>query len=291
MGNTDNTEAGTWERIHGGVREIERLIGQGQYNMAMVKSRQTLEYMVKCLCERNGILETSLLEMIDALYHDGIISQTTCEHYHKIRSIGNKAIHEEDNSAYNANQAHHLLSQEIYTFASDYKDAKAPRTRSSLSSSSAAAGRGESRRSPGHTEPRNGKSEGHRPRAYAKPAFEFRSILKPLILILIIILLLFIIKMIHPAKTSDESTAAAISTESAASETEAETVSSETTLYRTTDTVNIRSNPSTDSERLGVLAPAADIEYLRDYDDKWAVIHYNGQEAYISRDFIQQVSQ
>ena len=27
--------------------------------------------------------------------------------------IGNKAIHEGDNSAYNANQAHHLLSQEV----------------------------------------------------------------------------------------------------------------------------------------------------------------------------------
>ena len=88
----------------------------------MVKARQTLEYMVKCLCERYDILETSLLEMIDALYSAGKISKTTCEHYHKIRTIGNKAIHEGDNSAYNANQAHHLLSQEVYTFANDYND-------------------------------------------------------------------------------------------------------------------------------------------------------------------------
>ena len=34
-----------------------------------------------------------------------------------------------------------------------------------------------------------------------------------------------------------------------------------------------------------------DVEYLRDYDEKWAVISYNGQEAYVSRDFIRQVSQ
>lgn len=112
MGTTANTGQSTWEQIHGGVRETERLIGQKNYNLAMVKARQTLEYMVKCLCERYGILETGLLEMIDALYSAGKISKTTCEHYHKIRTIGNKAIHEGDNSAYNANQAHHLLSQE-----------------------------------------------------------------------------------------------------------------------------------------------------------------------------------
>ena len=111
MGTTANTGQSTWEQIHGGVRETERLIGQKNYNLAMVKARQTLEYMVKCLCERYGILETGLLEMIDALYSAGKISKTTCEHYHKIRTIGNKAIHEGDNSAYNANQAHHLLSQ------------------------------------------------------------------------------------------------------------------------------------------------------------------------------------
>ena len=71
------------KQIHGGVRETERLIGQKNYNLAMVKARQTLEYMVKCLCERYGILETGLLEMIDALYSAGKISKTTCEHYHK----------------------------------------------------------------------------------------------------------------------------------------------------------------------------------------------------------------
>lgn len=124
MGTTANTGQSTWEQIHGGVRETERQIGQKNYNLAMVKARQTLEYMVKCLCERYGILEPGLLEMIDALYSAGKISKTTCEHYHKIRTIGNKAIHEGDNSAYNANQAHHLLSQEVYTFANDYNDTK-----------------------------------------------------------------------------------------------------------------------------------------------------------------------
>ena len=300
MGTTANTGQSTWEQIHGGGRETERLIGQKNYNLAMVKARQTLEYMVKCLCERYGILETGLLEMIDALYSAGKISKTTCEHYHKIRTIGNKAIHEGDNSAYNANQAHHLLSQEVYTFANDYNDTKKS-TRASRSAAPTPASsrlRGNSRHSSagsGNGKPagtRSGSSEGRRPRAYAGgPSFEFRSIIKPVLLIIIIILLLLIIKMIRPATDAKPDSTAAVSTESLAPETEAETVAAESTVYRTTDTVNVRPEPSTDTDRIGVLAPDTDVEYLRDYDEKWAVISYNGQESYVSRDFIRQVSQ
>lgn len=300
MGTTANTGQSTWEQIHGGVRETERLIGQKNYNLAMVKARQTLEYMVKCLCERYGILETGLLEMIDALYSAGKISKTTCEHYHKIRTIGNKAIHEGDNSAYNANQAHHLLSQEVYTFANDYNDTKKS-TRASRSAAPTPASshlRGNSRHSSASSGngksagTRSGSSEGRRPRAYAGgPSFEFRSIIKPVLLIIIIILLLLIIKMIRPATDAKPDSTAAVSTESLAPETEAETVAAESTVYRTTDTVNVRPEPSTDTDRIGVLAPDTDVEYLRDYDEKWAVISYNGQEAYVSRDFIRQVSQ
>ena len=300
MGTTANTGQSTWEQIHGGVRETERLIGQKNYNLAMVKARQTLEYMVKCLCERYGILETGLLEMIDALYSAGKISKTTCEHYHKIRTIGNKAIHEGDNSAYNANQAHHLLSQEVYTFANDYNDTKKS-TRASRSAAPTPASsrlRGNSRHSSASSG--NGNLPAHVPAAprdavrapmQAVPSFEFRSIIKPVLLIIIIILLLLIIKMIRPATDAKPDSTAAVSTESLAPETEAETVAAESTVYRTTDTVNVRPEPSTDTDRIGVLAPDTDVEYLRDYDEKWAVISYNGQEAYVSRDFIRQVSQ
>ena len=112
-----------------------------------------------------------------------------------------------------------------------------------------------------------------------------------MLLIIIIILLLLIIKMIRPATDAKPDSTAAVSTESLAPETEAETVAAESTVYRTTDTVDVRPEPSTDTDRIGVLAPDTDVEYLRDYDEKWAVISYNGQEAYVSRDFIRQVSQ
>ena len=248
--------------------------------------------MVKCLCEQYGILETGLSGDDRRLYSAG--NQQTCEHYHKIRTIGNKAIHEGDNSAYNANQAHHLLSQEVYTFANDYNDTKKS-TRASRSAAPTPASsrlRGNSRHSSassGNGKPagtRSGSSEGRRPRAYAGgPSFEFRSIIKPVLLIIIIILLLLIIKMIRPATDAKPDSTAAVSTESLAPETEAETVAAESTVYRTTDTVNVRPEPSTDTDRIGVLAPDTDVEYLRDYDEKWAVISYNGQEAYVSRDF------
>ena len=53
MNNTDNPGTNSWEKIQSGVRDTERLIGQKKYNMAMIKARQTLEFMVKCLCEKS----------------------------------------------------------------------------------------------------------------------------------------------------------------------------------------------------------------------------------------------
>ena len=193
-----------------------------------------------------------------------------------------------------------LIHQHPCTFANDYNDTKKS-TRASRSAAPTPASsrlRGNSRHSSassGNGKPagtRSGSSEGRRPRAYAGgPSFEFRSIIKPVLLIIIIILLLLIIKMIRPATDAKPDSTAAVSTESLAPETEAETVAAESTVYRTTDTVNVRPEPSTDTDRIGVLAPDTDVEYLRDYDEKWAVISYNGQEAYVSRDFIRQVSQ
>ena len=68
MNNTDNPGTNSWEKIQSGVRDTERLIGQKKYNMAMIKARQTLEFMVKCLCEKSGVMEGNLIDMIDGLY-------------------------------------------------------------------------------------------------------------------------------------------------------------------------------------------------------------------------------
>lgn len=113
--------ANTWANIRQGVKEAELLIGEKKYNLSMVKSRQVLELMVNYLCDNASVSEEDLASSIDELYNSEWISKTTSEHYHKIRMLGNKAVHEGNNNGYDANQAYHLLSQEVYTFANEYK--------------------------------------------------------------------------------------------------------------------------------------------------------------------------
>ena len=110
-----------WDKIRQNVQETERLMGQKQYNQSMIKAKQTVEYMVKLQCEQAGIMEGSMDSMIHELYNNGWISKSTAEHYLQIYDIGTKAAKNGDNGAYNANQAYHVLSQEIYSFADNGK--------------------------------------------------------------------------------------------------------------------------------------------------------------------------
>ncbi len=111
MGNTDGM--GNWDQIRRGVVEIEHLISQKKFNASMLRSLQVLDLMVKSLAEKACIIDTDLMDIIDALYQNRWISKSTCEHYHKIRIIGTKAANEGNNNAYDASQAYQLLSQEV----------------------------------------------------------------------------------------------------------------------------------------------------------------------------------
>ena len=66
MASMENTTS--WRQIQQGLRETERLIGRKEYNMAMVKARQTLEFMVRCLAEKACVVEGDLSDTIDQLY-------------------------------------------------------------------------------------------------------------------------------------------------------------------------------------------------------------------------------
>ena len=114
----NGSASNNWERIQMGLKGTERLIGQGDYNSAMIKARQTVEFMVKTLAERSGSMnDGDLMEMIDLLYQNRRITKTTCDRYHKIRMMGNKAAHEGDNSPSNGNLAFQMLAQEVRTEA------------------------------------------------------------------------------------------------------------------------------------------------------------------------------
>ena len=207
MNNTDNPGTNSWEKIQSGVRDTERLIGQKKYNMAMIKARQTLEFMVKCLCEKSGVMEGNLIDMIDGLYDDGIISKTTCEHYHKIRTIGNKAIHEKTT-------APTMPIRPIIFSHRRFTHLPTTTTNGGVNLHRLHQ-RGAGRMNHRAGAPPQGGSSSRRRRVQSSgPSFDAGSIIKPLLLIAIIVVLIFIIKMIHPGKEKvPETTAPAVSTE------------------------------------------------------------------------------
>ena len=275
MANVENTSI--WDKIQRNVQDVERLVGQKKYNLSMSKARQTLEYMVKLQCDKAGIVEGSLENMIRELYETKCITKSTAEHYLQILSIGNKAIKENDNSAYNANQAYHILTQEIYAFANE-KEATRRRPASSGSSQRRTSGSNAS------------KSR----RRQSRSSLNSRDLLKLLIPVVLVVVLIVLIITLTPKKDpTDETTTAPTTTEAVETEpmpaetTEPETVPETTAVtYRTTDTLNVRSGPSTTNDRIGKLDPGVTVEFVRDNGDGWAVILYNGQEADVSMDYL-----
>lgn len=264
MGKLENP--GIWEKIQKSVQETERLMGQKKYNLSMIKARQTLEYMVKLQCDKAGIVESTPETMIHDLFNGGWIKKSTAEHYLQILSIGNKATKDGDNSAYNANQAYHILSQEIYAFVDADKSSRQRRSSAS------------------HTPPVKSRKRS------SQQGIHSADLLKLLIPIGLIVILLLVISILTPKKDSkDETTTAAVSTEAQQPETTEpiqETEETPAVSYKTTTTLNVRSGPSTETDRIGKLDPDKNVEFLRDYDDFWAVIMYNGQEAYVAKEYL-----
>lgn len=290
MGTTSG--ATNWDKIQLGVKDTERKIGQKDYNAAMIQARQTLEFMVKQLAERACIVDGGdLKDMIDTLYQNQWISKTTCEHYHKIRLIGTKAAQEGDTNAYNANQAYHMLSQEVYTFANDYSNARKgtrvkPTSRSSQSGR-ASGSSGKSASSTGRSysgNTRSRKRQGNR-----KLSFTSYDLLKLLIPVLCIILLFCVVKLFKPGRDANETTPAQVATEAMQETPPTETQGTQeapAVVYRTTATLNVRPEPSTDTDRIGQLPEGTAVEYVRAHDADWAVILYQGQEAYVASQYL-----
>lgn len=337
MGTTDNN---IWIRIQQGLRETERLMNQNQYNMAMIKARQTLEFMVNCLGERALIVDGDLADSIDQLFEGRFISQATRDRFHRIRVLGNKAVHEGDDSPYDAGEACKLLSQEVNAFANSYlnknQTGASPRSQEAAPASiplRSAAGRSVP---PRRTAPRQDggrdeasyrsgsqSSRAKRPdgtknsqrgpeRSASRPAqrprpqsrsrkrnrkrgFDPFDLVKPAaIFILLLVIILVFVKLI-PGKSDKKETSAPETTIQATSEavpttealplpTEPETEPPK--IYTTTSKLNVRSQPSTDSAKLGSLASGTVVEYVEAYDDKWAVILFDGKQAYVASQYL-----
>ncbi|MEY8339415.1 SH3 domain-containing protein [Lachnospiraceae bacterium 62-35] len=272
MGNTGRTSS--WDKIQRGVRDTERLMGQKQYNMAMVKARQTLEYMVRSLGEKACIVDGDLMTTIDALYKSRWITKSTCEHYHKIRTIGNKAVHDGNDNSYDANQAFQLLSQEIYIFADNYA-AKRRRPPSESNSN-----------------PNRNSSRSRTRRRRRKKGIGPQDMIRILIPVLFIILLVVIIRFFAPKEkeedniTSDPGTSIEQVTTPVTMPSATEPPSTAAPVYKATTDLNVRSDPSTNNPRIGLIAKDSVVEYIGDHDEQWAIINYNGQEAYIAKEYL-----
>ena len=75
MSNFERTTS--WQQIQQGVKEAERLIVSRDYNLVMVKARQILECMVRCLAEKACLVDGDLADTIDQLYEGHWIDKTT----------------------------------------------------------------------------------------------------------------------------------------------------------------------------------------------------------------------
>lgn len=280
-------DVGSWDKIHQGVKEIEHLLNKKQNNLAMVKARQTLEYMVKNLAERACIVEGDMADMIDQLYEGRWIDKATRDHYHKVRIIGNKAVHEGNDNPSDANLAYHIISTEFYTFAS--KNRK-PANRSGNSPASG-------QRSSGTNRKRSKKRK--------SPLKDFLRILIPIICILLLILLIRILipknsedgQPSQSAQSLDTSTEPTVDptlpTEETPEESSEETSPPETTsaapkIYKTTETLNVRTEPSTSSRILVQLAPGTEVNVVGTYDDQWTIINYDGKDVYVATAYLTQ---
>ncbi len=273
----------SWESIRDGAGDVEHLIGHKQYNMAMVKARQTLEIMVNSLADLYGLETGDLKTTIDDLYRIGAISKTSAEHYHKIRMIGNKAIHEGEDSPTGANVAYHLLSQELYTFANDISEKKKS-----------------SRKTRSGSTQRN-LDEDIRPIRVRKSRRNNRLGEKIFIVVAIILAILLVVGIIKlltgdgdkPSNNKETETEMQTVVETAApviqpvtqAETEPPTEASLIYLINA-QTVNVREQPNTDCKILVQLAKGTQINVIEEVDADWVKIDIDGKEGYVNRQFI-----
>ena len=272
---TANEAISSWEKIQQGVKEAETLMGKREYNLSMVKARQTLEFMFLCRCDQAGIMEPDLSRSTDALYNERVITKTTCEHYHKIRMLGNSAVHENNTSAYDANQAYQFLSQEVYTFSHDYRAGKRRPSAASKSRSSQTE-----RRTSGSSRSRKKSSDSR---------FSSTDLIRLGAVLVCVAVIVLVVRLVLPKKKGATETAPVtpetlLPETTAAPETMADTTPA--AVYKTSDNLNVRSEPSTSGNKLGLLPAGTIVDYVEDYDSEWAVINYDGTQAYVSKQFL-----
>ncbi len=301
MANVENTTI--WRQIQQGVKETERLIGERRNNMAMIKSRQILEYMVRCMAEKACVVEGDLSDTIDQLYEGRWITRNTRDNYHNIRIMGNKAVHEGNDSAHDASHVFRLLTQEVSAFSNEYAGGGvrggAPRQSDRRPSQARSTARNSSQaRRTSSSGQRHPSGKRKKKRRNVSPAYYVLRFLVPL---LAVVLLIVVIKALMPGKedkkettvpstveiTTEVPTAPEV-TQPQVEEPETEPTEPAGGVYVITGNgVNVRKEPAKDARILVQLPKGTVVDYVKRYSNDWAVINYDGQEAYVSSQFLE----
>ena len=119
-------------------------------------------------------------------------------------------------------------------------------------------------------------------------SFSLYNLLKLLVPVLCIVLLLLVVKVVKPERQTERNEGPTAVETMETTEAVPEETESTGPVYRTTDVLNVRPEPSTSSERIGQLNAGVTVEYVRAHDADWAVILYNGQEAYVASRYLQE---
>lgn len=283
-----------WQQIQAGVYDTEKLLTNQEYNLSMIKARQTLEVIIKQLSGREDEEDQSLADIIDSLYTNNIISKTSCEHYHKIRAIGNKAVHENNDDGYNATIAYQLLSEEVQTFIHDYSPKK---TRISPVITPVRNDNTQRRQNVSATESTPKRKVVRKTSKNKKrPTVNTSDLAKVAVGFVILLILIFLFRSLNPFKndkkttTTTTTTAATYGESSDSSETNSETsteaAAAASTKYVTTAKLNVRSAPSRDGDILATLNVGVTVDYAGEHDSTWSIINYNGGQAYVATAYI-----
>ncbi|WP_051671406.1 SH3 domain-containing protein [Oribacterium sp. P6A1] len=158
------------------------------------------------------------------------------------------------------------------------------------------------RRSSAQRNGRPGYNQNRRPKRRKGFELDLYNIMKFLIPISCAILLIILIKIINggSSKPSIATTAAPAETTVAATEAPvdnpAETVPVQETqavssVWVTTTGVKVRTEPNTNCEVLEVLDAGVQVTYKGSPNDEWIMIDYNGRDAYVSKQYVQEVAQ
>lgn len=123
--------------------------------------------------------------------------------------------------------------------------------------------------------------------------WDLYSILRIALPVAIALVLIVLLRMFFFSGKKDKvvETTVAVTETTAMVESTEETTVEETTAtakrYFTTTGVRVRTKPSTtDSEVLTVLDSGTELQYKADYNDEWIQITYNGQDAYVSKQYV-----